>query len=85
VQKLTARVGPGMKLSFPAKAKAGKTQITVRDLSASDNFHLIGPGLNKKTAVGFKGTVTWTVTLKKGSYSFRSDRHAQLHGKTKVS
>ena len=85
MQKLSARVGPGTKLSFPARAKAGKTQITVRDLSAADNFHLTGPGLNKKTAVAFKGTVKWTVTLKKGAYAFRSDAHATLRGKTKVS
>jgi len=84
VQKLGARVGPGMKVSFPARAKAGKAQITVRDLSATDNFHLTGPGLNKKTTVKFKGTVTWTVTLKKGTYAFRSDAHAKLSGKTKV-
>ncbi len=85
VQKLGARVGPGMRLTFPAKAKAGKAQITVRDLSAADNFHLVGPGLNKKTAVKFKGTVTWTVTLKSGTYTYRSDGHARLHGKTSVS
>ena len=85
VQKLGARVGPGMRLSFPTKAKAGKAQITVRDLSAADNFHLVGPGVNKKTAVKFKGTVTWTVTLKSGMYTFRSDAHAKLRGRTSVS
>ena len=83
-QKLSAKVGPGATIAFAAKAKPGKTQITVRDLSAKENFHLSGPGLNKKTAVRFKGTVKWTVTLKAGTYSFRSDANAKLRGKTKV-
>ena len=75
----------GSTVSFPKRAKAGKTRITVRDMSAKDNFHLTGPGVNKKTAVAFKGTVTWTVMLKKGSYAFRSDANAKLRGKTSVS
>jgi hypothetical protein len=84
LQKLAARIGPGQRLVFVAKAKAGKTQITVRDLTAADNFHLVGPGVNKKTGVKFKGSVKWTVTLKKGVYTFRSDAHAKLKGKTTV-
>lgn len=84
VQKLAAKVGPGTSIAFAARAKAGKARITVRDLSAKQNFHLSGPGVNKKTAVPFKGTVTWNVTLKKGMYTFRSDASAKLRGKTKV-
>jgi len=84
LQKLSARVGPGQRLAFAGRAKAGKTQITVRDLTAADNFHLIGPGVNKRTGIAFKGTVKWTVTLKTGTYTFRSDAHAKLRGKTKV-
>jgi hypothetical protein len=84
VQKLAAKVGPGSSISFAARAKAGKARITVRDLSAKQNFHLTGPGVNKKTAVAFKGTVTWTLTLKKGVYTFRSDADGKLRGKTKV-
>ena len=84
VTKLNARVGPGAKISFAPSAPAGKATITVRDMTAADNFHLIGPGVNKKTGVGFKGTATWTVSLKKGVYAFRSDAHAKLRGKTTV-
>ena len=85
VQKLAAKVGPGATIAFAARAKAGKAQITVRDLSAKQNFHLSGPGVNKKTAVAFKGTVKWTLTLRKGTYTFRSDSSAKLRGRTKVS
>lgn len=84
VQKLAARVGPGASIAFAARAKSGKARITVRDLSAKQNFHLVGPGVNKKTAVAFKGTATWVVTLKAGTYTFRSDANAKLKGKTKV-
>jgi len=45
---------PGAKIAFARTAKAGKTTITIRDLTAKDNFHLTGPGVNKKTGVAFK-------------------------------
>jgi plastocyanin len=83
-QKVSGSVGPGAKIVFSRSAKAGKTVITVRDRTAKDNFHLIGPGVNKKTGVKFRGTVTWTVTLKAGTYTFRSDAHSKLRGKTTV-
>jgi hypothetical protein len=85
VHKLAGTVGPGAKITLARSVAAGKAKITVRDLSASDNFHLSGPGVNKKTGVAFKGTVTWTVTLKGGAYVFRSDAHAKLKGTLKVS
>jgi len=85
LQKLTGRVGPGRKISLSRSAKSGETLITVRDRSAKDNFHLSGPGVNKKTGVKFTGTVKWTVTLQAGTYTFRSDAHKALKGTLKVS
>ncbi len=84
VLKMSASVGPGQKIAFARTAKAGKTTITIRDLTAKDNFHLTGPGVNKKTGVAFKGTVKWTVTLKAGTYAYRSDAHKGLRGTLKV-
>ena len=84
-QKLAASVGPGAKITMRTSAKAGRTTVTVRDLSATDNFHLSGPGVNKKTGVAFKGSVTWSLMLKKGAYAYRSDAHAKLRGTLKVS
>jgi hypothetical protein len=84
-QRLAASVGPGKKIVFARSAKAGKAVITVRDRSTKDNFHLTGPGVNKKTSLRFTGTVTWTVTLRAGTYSFRSDASARLKGTTRVS
>src|SRR5580765_4451966 len=71
-QKLSGSVGPGAKITFVRSAKPGKAVLTIRDRSATDNFHLIGPGVNKKTAVRSKGTVTWAVTLRAGAYRYSS-------------
>jgi hypothetical protein len=52
--------------------------ITVRDSSARDNFHLVGPGVNRRTGVAGKSTVSWTVTLQPGFYRYYSDAHPKL-------
>jgi len=83
-RKLAGTVGPGAKIVLPRTAKAGKTIITISDRTKKDNFHLIGPGVNKKTGLAFTGTVKWTVTLKAGTYTFRSDAHKALKGTLKV-
>ena len=63
----------------------GRYRITVRDRTTTDNFHLRGPGVNKATGVRFRGTVRWTVALREGAYSYRSDRHKSLRGGFRVS
>ena len=59
---------------------AKKYKITVSDTSKTQNFHLTGPGLNKKTGIAAKGKATWTVTLKPGKYTYRSDKSRKLRG-----
>jgi hypothetical protein len=84
-QKLIGTVGPGATISLrtPAGAraqqlKAGTYVITIRDRSATHNFHLRGPGtVEKRTKVGFVGTVTWRLGLAAGSYRFQCDSHAE--------
>jgi plastocyanin len=84
LKRLTASVGPGFSISLKttagkraARVAAGRYRITVRDRSANHNFHLVGPGVNKKTSVRFRGTRTWTVRFQKGKrYRFRCDPHA---------
>lgn len=85
--KLLAVVGPGAKISLRAVGgsalstlAAGSFAIVVSDRSATDDFRLVGPGVSKATGVSFKGTVTWKLKLKAGRYTFRSDKHAALHG-----
>ena len=89
--KLTGKVGPKKtisltKASAPVKTlKAGAYKVAVSDLSKTDNFHLSGPGVNKKTGVKFKGGASWTVTLRAGTYTFRSDATKKLRRTFKVS
>ena len=58
---LTGVVGPGFSITLKkgtakvTSVKAGKYKIVIKDLSNIHNFHLSGPGLNKKTSVGAKG------------------------------
>ncbi len=52
--------------------------FVVSDRSRVDNFHLTGPGVNRKTGVAAKGTFRWTVRLKNGRYVYRSDAHPKL-------
>lgn len=79
VGRLTATDGPGFTITMSAKAvKAGTYVITVKDRSNIHNFHLTGPGVNKKTTVGAVTTVKWTVKLKKGTYKFVCDPHATI-------
>jgi plastocyanin len=76
---LTATDGPGFTITMSKKSvKAGTYTITIKDRSNIHNFHLIGPGVNKKTTVAAVKTYTWKVTLKKGTYRFICDPHATI-------
>jgi plastocyanin len=83
-KKLTGKVGPRKTISLKkgtAAVKAlaaGRYKLVVTDATKADNFHLTGPGVNKKTGVKFKGGATWTLTFKKGKYTFRSDATKKL-------
>ena len=82
-QTLAARV-TNRTLSLSAKsATAGSYRITVSDSSKTRNFHLAGPGVNRKTSKKFTGKVTWTVSLSAGVYRFGSD--PKLTGRLTVS
>ena len=89
--KLAGTVGPGFTITLKKggkkvnRLKAGKYTLVVADKSAIHNFHLKGPGLNKTTGISFKGTKTFTIRLKKGTYKFVCDPHAStMHGSFKV-
>ena len=83
VTTLVATVGPGATIRLTrngrrvSQVRRGRYRIVVRDRSAMHNFHLTGRGVNKKTAVGFRGTRTWLVTLRPGRYRFVCDPHAR--------
>jgi plastocyanin len=89
---LSGSVGPGFTISLKqgskkvSKLKAGTYRFTIADKSSSHNFHLMGPGYNRAiTSVGFKGTKTVTVNLKKGTYRYQCDPHSSvMHGSFRV-
>jgi plastocyanin len=90
--KLSGSVGPGKRIAVRragatvrvATLKAGGAVLDVRDLSATDNFHLTGPGVNRTTTKAGKGTFTWKLALKAGLYRYRSDATATLKGSFRV-
>ena len=79
---LKGEVGPGFTIEVAKGGKdlktikAGTYKIKVEDKASIHNFHLFGPGLNKKTGVPFKGETTWTIKLKPGRYTYQCDPHA---------
>lgn len=79
---LVGEVGPGFSIEVQRNGKdlktikAGIYRIKIEDKSTIHNFHLIGPGLNKKTGVAFKGETTWRIRLKPGRYTYQCDPHA---------
>jgi len=89
---LKGTVGPGFTISLKSATgakvtslKAGTYKIVVADKSSIHNFHLKGPGVSKDSGIGKVATVTWIVTLKRGSYKYVCDPHASLmHGAFKV-
>jgi hypothetical protein len=73
-KRLVAAVALMGAVSFSAKTLAPATYlVTVRDSSRRANFHLRGPGLDRRTGLAFVGTVTWRVRLVTGSYTYWSD------------
>jgi plastocyanin len=78
--------GPGFTITLSKKTvKAGMYVFVIHDRSAIHNFHLTGPGVNKRTSVPAVGTTRWTVKLKRGVYRFVCDPHAAImNGTLKV-
>jgi hypothetical protein len=85
--KLVATVGPGASISLRTAAGARVTKlaaavysIRLRDRSKRDNFHLTGPGVNRKSGRVQTGALTWKVAVRPGAYRYRSDFHKALKG-----
>jgi hypothetical protein len=55
-------------------------RIVVHDRTTKQNFHLVGPSVNRETKIAAKTTRTWSVNLQPGSYRYRSDRNTRLAG-----
>jgi len=83
VPTLTAKVTSTAVALSPRNVQAGRFHIRVADRARTRNFHLVGPGVNRKTGKAYTGTVTWTVALAAGTYRFGSD--PRLSGRLVVS
>ena len=59
---------------------ANTYRFIVKDLTKAQNFHLIGPSVNQRTKVPAKVTTSWTVYLRPGVYTYRSDKRATMRG-----
>ena len=89
---LSGSVGPGFTISLKYKGKKvskltpGRYRIRVSDKSDSHNFHITGPGVNRRiTTVDFQGTKSRTFRLRKGTYRYVCDPHAdEMRGSFKV-
>jgi plastocyanin len=84
---LKGSVGPGFTIKLAKKpTKPGKYTFVISDKASIHNFHLVGPGVNKKlTSIDGTGTSKpVTLTLKKGTYKFFCDLHPNLRGSFKI-
>lgn len=86
-------VGPGFTINLTIGEKKVTTlkksvryRFLINDRSSIHDFHLIGPGLNRVlTSVGFTGTKSVVLTLKKGIYRYLCDPHSGfMHGSFRV-
>jgi plastocyanin len=81
-QTITGTVGPGFTITLKQHSRnvlslpPATYLFVISDKSNIHNFHLIGPGVNKKTSVGAVGKSTWRLTLRRGTYRFICDPHA---------
>lgn len=70
---LSAKVTGSVVSLSPKTVTAGAVKLTVTDSSKTRNFHLVGPGVNRKTSKKFAGKVTWQLDLAAGTYKFGND------------
>jgi hypothetical protein len=59
-------------------------RFVVKDLTTKQNFHLVGPSVNRRTKVPARATTTWTIYLGPGTYTYRSDKRPGLSATFRV-
>ena len=80
--RLTLSVGPAATISLRTAGgkrvtllRPGPYTVVARDRSTSHNARLRGAGAARATGVGFVGTKTWRVVLRKGTLVVQCDQH----------
>ena len=56
----------------------GSYRFVITDSVRTQNFHLTGPGVNRKTGIRAKTKATWNLKLTPGKYVYRSDKSRRL-------
>jgi plastocyanin len=86
---LYARVGPGTTITLKRAngtlvnhLSPGDRRIVVRDRASNHNFHLTGPGVDRRTGVAFTGRRTWSLHFSPGTYRYICDVHPTTMRKT---
>jgi hypothetical protein len=79
-------VGPGMTITVSRhRAPAGRYRLVVRDKSTLHNWHILGPGVDKRTTVAGTGRTVWRVRLTTGLYRIRCDVHrSTMHTRLRI-
>ena len=76
ITKLTASVSAAGNVSLsPSSVPSGSARIVVTDKSQKANFHLLGKGVDKRTGMRFRGSVSWSLRLGAGTYRYGTDGH----------
>jgi hypothetical protein len=84
VPRLNARVTSrtiSLKTAAGARVRIlpeGNYRIVVSDATKAQNFHLKGPGVNRKTRVAARASVVWKLLLSPGKFVYRSDKSTTL-------
>ena len=81
--KVTAKTISLKSASTGSKVRSvveGTYKVAVSDTAKTQNFHLTGPGVNRKTGVKARTKATWTLALTVGKYTYRSDKKRRLRG-----
>jgi plastocyanin len=74
--RLRGSVGPGFDISISDDSvPAGRYRLVVTDKGTIHNFHITGPGVDKKTGVAATGKVVWKLRLRPGTYNIVCDPH----------
>lgn len=66
------------------RIEPGAYLVRVTDPASYHNFHLTGPGVDKRTSVSGKSKVQWDLRLRPGRYTFVCDPHPQMVGNVVV-
>jgi hypothetical protein len=82
---LVGTVGPGFAIALEnahgkpvTRLRSGRYRLAIHDRSAFLDFHLFGPGVDKRTTVTGTGTVRWLLRLRRGVYHYQCDAHQTI-------